>query len=254
MEKLNLLANKITTISPTLFPSFPQLKVFVCKGNPILVGGNPIPIDVFRGNTRDVISYISDHVNFLPDRSLSITGTPEEPVDLTQAQAYLSRDPPSISWFNKSVISVSGNDKATKRLSLDLVDKILGCIFGNALGDAMGLATEFMTKETAAYFYELPLSFKNFIQDEHRSRWIYGDWTDDTDQMILILDSIIENNGKIDHLDFAQKLKKWVQQGFPELGDSTSSGCGQNTYRVIKHSSYEEDPIAASTAVWELSG
>eukprot|EP01127_Copromyxa_protea_P009464 TRINITY_DN2241_c0_g1_i1.p1 TRINITY_DN2241_c0_g1~~TRINITY_DN2241_c0_g1_i1.p1 ORF type:complete len:156 (+),score=17.68 TRINITY_DN2241_c0_g1_i1:184-651(+) len=93
-----------------------------------------------------------------------------------------------------------------------------------------------------------------FVFSDPCDRWIYGDWTDDTDQMILILDSIIENNGKIDHLDFAQKLKKWVQQGFPELGDSTSSGCGQNTYRVIKHSSYEEDPIAASTAVWELSG
>lgn len=35
------------------------------------------------------------------------------------------------------------------------------------------------------------------VPDMHRSRWKNGDWTDDTDQMILIMISIIENNGKV---------------------------------------------------------
>jgi hypothetical protein len=30
------------------------------------------------------------------------------------------------------------------------------------------------------------------------------DWTDDTDQMILILDSLVKNNGNVDVIDFAQ--------------------------------------------------
>jgi ADP-ribosylglycohydrolase len=50
------------------------------------------------------------------------------------------------------------------------------------------------------------------------------------------------------------------------LGDHTSSGCGQNTYSVITHPDYDDDPIAvllkeenyltsqASTAIWEMSG
>ena len=33
--------------------------------------------------------------------------------------------------------------------------------------------------------------------DQHRVRWITGDWTDDSDQMILMIDSILENDGKV---------------------------------------------------------
>ena len=31
----------------------------------------------------------------------------------------------------------------------------------------------------------------------HRMRWEEGDWTDDSDQMILILDSILAMNGEV---------------------------------------------------------
>lgn len=44
-------------------------------------------------------------------------------------------------------------------------------------------------------------------------RWAPGDWTDDTDQMILILKSILEFHGDVYPVDFAQKLKVWVKKG-----------------------------------------
>lgn len=34
-------------------------------------------------------------------------------------------------------------------------------------------------------------------QDMHRDRFATGDWTDDSDQMILILLSLVENDGKV---------------------------------------------------------
>lgn len=34
-------------------------------------------------------------------------------------------------------------------------------------------------------------------QDMHRARFATGDWTDDSDQMILILLSLVENDGKV---------------------------------------------------------
>ena len=34
-------------------------------------------------------------------------------------------------------------------------------------------------------------------QDMHRERFATGDWTDDSDQMILILLSLVENDGKV---------------------------------------------------------
>lgn len=41
----------------------------------------------------------------------------------------------------------------------------------------------------------LEYDMKNF--DFHRSRWETGDWTDDSDQMILILLSLLDNDGKV---------------------------------------------------------
>ena len=34
-------------------------------------------------------------------------------------------------------------------------------------------------------------------RDFHRERFETGDWTDDSDQMILILRSLLDNNGKV---------------------------------------------------------
>ena len=45
------------------------------------------------------------------------------------------------------------------------------------------------------------------------NRWAPGDWTDDTDQMILLLQSILEFHGDVYPVDFAQRLKNWVQKG-----------------------------------------
>lgn len=33
--------------------------------------------------------------------------------------------------------------------------------------------------------------------DSHRRKWETGDWTDDSDQMILILQSLLDNKGKV---------------------------------------------------------
>jgi hypothetical protein len=71
----------------------------------------------------------------------------------------------------------------------DLVDKIRGLIFGAALGDALGLATEFLTRDEALFYYgghstTEKLLPSNFIRDRHRRAFVPFDWTDDTDQMV----------------------------------------------------------------------
>lgn len=54
-----------------------------------------------------------------------------------------------------------------------------------------------------------------------------ADWTDDTDQMILIIDNVLSSGGKVDSVDFAKRLKYWINHGFPVLGDVGGSGIGQ---------------------------
>jgi ADP-ribosylglycohydrolase len=71
---------------------------------------------------------------------------------------------------------------------------------------------------------------------------IIGDWTDDTDQMILILQSLLDHSGDVNYRDFAQKLHRWINEGFPELGDDAGAGCGRSTFAVITHPDYKTDP------------
>ena len=41
------------------------------------------------------------------------------------------------------------------------------------------------------------LEYNQKVYDGHRRNWKDGDWTDDSDQMILILRTLVENNGKV---------------------------------------------------------
>lgn len=41
------------------------------------------------------------------------------------------------------------------------------------------------------------LEYSMKYRDFHRERFETGDWTDDSDQMILILQTLLENNGKV---------------------------------------------------------
>lgn len=66
-------------------------------------------------------------------------------------------------------------------------DRFLGTIFGQAVGDALGLSTEFMSKQEVDRFYPNGIEdYSQIVQDDHRRRWQRGDWTDDTDMMLCI--------------------------------------------------------------------
>lgn len=137
-----------------------------------------------------------------------------------------------------------------------ILDRIAGCLYGQALGDAMGVSTEFMTKDVANFYHdtERGLNAEDFLPDQHRLAFETGDWTDDTDQTVLILDNLVQNNAQFEPVSFARSLQKWVNSGFPELADEAGCGCGSLTFNVIAHSSYKSKPHVAAAAVWEKSG
>lgn len=67
-------------------------------------------------------------------------------------------------------------------------DRMLGCLYGQAIGDALGLGSEFLSKDEVIQNYPDGLkSYSQIIQDAHRRRWPIGAWTDDTDMMLCIL-------------------------------------------------------------------
>ena len=132
-------------------------------------------------------------------------------------------------------------------ISMDgLFDRLKGTIYGQAIGDALGLGTEGMTDEDMAWKYPHGIKhYSDIFQDRHRKRWKIGDWTDDTDMMLCIANAIIKDKG-VNLTSIAQNFKDWAN-GEP-------MGIGENTYKVLMIGDYVEHPLEVSKKVWEMSG
>ncbi|KYQ92396.1 hypothetical protein DLAC_06368 [Tieghemostelium lacteum] len=151
--------------------------------------------------------------------------------------------------------SVKGLDKTL--LENKLIDSILGCIYGNVLGDAYGLSVEFLDFIKIRQLYadeNTMIPFPDFYPNRHNMRWTKGDWTDDSDQMILIMQMFISTGGQVDLLDVGKRLKAWIKQGFPELGDVAGLGLGQTVGSVVYSPEFDKDPVLCSKAFWEKTG
>lgn len=80
----------------------------------------------------------------------------------------------------------------------NIIDKIKGTIYGQAIGDALGLATEGMAEEEISQKYPNGIThYSDIFQDRHRRRWKIGDWTDDTDMMLCIANAVIKIKASI---------------------------------------------------------
>eukprot|EP00002_Diphylleia_rotans_P011685 TRINITY_DN2302_c0_g1_i1.p1 TRINITY_DN2302_c0_g1~~TRINITY_DN2302_c0_g1_i1.p1 ORF type:complete len:538 (-),score=113.58 TRINITY_DN2302_c0_g1_i1:184-1797(-) len=198
---------------PTALHLCTSLQHIVLSENPFL---DQIPLSIWN-DTQQILVFLKqlDEEKFQSQDTVSkpITRVPNIPVD------------------------------ATTLTPEQLRDKIMGVIFGNAVGDAVGLATEFMRKPQALAHYGSvhPLQFSEIVQDSHRSRWVAGDWTDDTDQAILILEALLDGDLEINHEDFAHKLFCWVHHGFPEIGDHAGFGLGMTVGTVVYHPEFLSD-------------
>lgn len=123
-------------------------------------------------------------------------------------------------------------------------DKMLGCLYGQAIGDALGLGSEFMSKDEVIQNYPDGLkTYSQIIQDDHRRRWDKGAWTDDTDMMLCILEGF--EGGKFDLHHVASNFKDWF--------DGTPMGIGSHTYKVLCMGDYVEQPEMCSKLWWDLS-
>ena len=123
-------------------------------------------------------------------------------------------------------------------------NKMLGCLYGQAIGDALGLGSEFMSKDEVNKNYPDGLKiYSQIIQDAHRRRWAKGAWTDDTDMMLCILGGF--ENGQFNIHRVASNFKDWF--------NGTPMGIGSHTYKVLCMGDYVEQPEMCSKLWWDLS-
>lgn len=167
----------------------------------------------------------------------------------------------------------------TSLLHSTLQDRIAGVLVGSALGDAIGLYTEFMTAAKAAEAYPsrkfsltatphpTPLKL-----DSHRAPKKPGEWTDDTDHALLLLLSFLhtarsnrgttpDDGGELEKTtqplptqqDLAARLRVWVSQGFKPL-DTMPIGLGRLVATVVASKGFDTEPEKVARGYWEETG
>ncbi len=88
----------------------------------------------------------------------------------------------------------------------DVMSKYVDSIIGHAIGDAMGVPTEFRDRETLLMnpVVEMKGYGSHFVPA--------GSWSDDTSMEIATIDSFIEK-GCFDYYDIMTKFLKWINNG-----------------------------------------
>lgn len=92
-------------------------------------------------------------------------------------------------------------------------DKILGTLYGQALGDAMGMPSELWPRQKVqAYFGYITELLDGPPTNVIAKYFTAGQFTDDTAQALVILDALIETNFKPDTKVITDKLISWANQ------------------------------------------
>ncbi len=129
---------------------------------------------------------------------------------------------------------------------MTLHERIKGALYGFALGDALGLGTEFMTREEInAYYPDKCRDFDCFIRDAHRSQWECGHWTNDTEILIALIEQILDTGHFDDH-----KAAKAIKTTLKQNVDDTSA-----LFRtLINTPGWEENPMLIASETWNRLG
>ena len=92
-------------------------------------------------------------------------------------------------------------------------NKIAGTIYGMALGDAMGMPSELWGREKVRkYFGKIEGLLDGPKENSVACNYKKGQFTDDTGQALVIVDSLNSTNFKPSSKDIATKLLKWAEK------------------------------------------
>jgi len=108
---------------------------------------------------------------------------------------------------------------------VDMVDQFRGCLLGAACGDALGGPLEFVDAAEIARHYGAGREMTG-------GGWLKlqpGQVTDDTQQMLCVLDSYLECRG-FDPQDIADRLLDWYRAGPIDVGNLTREACENLLY------------------------
>lgn len=132
-----------------------------------------------------------------------------------------------------------------------IYNKIAGLIYGCAIADCLGVQVE--GRKADEIKERFPTGVTDMPSQDMRGI-VHGDWTDDTDQLICLLDTLTETNLNYNMSLFADKIYNWCKHGYPELGDLAGMGLGQLTARVISKDCFKRSPMRAAIEAYKELG
>lgn len=106
---------------------------------------------------------------------------------------------------NKEIIMISVKS---------LKSKYTGCMLGAAIGDALGKQNEGVKREDILKRGCLN-NYGKAANGTPGDKLRPGDYTDDTEQMLVLAGSLIENNG-LDVTDFSHRIAKWGKEALKD--------------------------------------
>jgi len=105
-------------------------------------------------------------------------------------------------------------------------DRAAGALYGLAIGDALGMPTQMLPRETVVRLYPTLTGFMPGPSDNDISRGQpAGRVTDDTEQALILADLLVAGRGQVDVRQFAERLLRWAEaaeaDGSEQLGPSS---------------------------------
>lgn len=193
--------------------------------------------------TDDISKLIEQDMNQLlslekktADDSLEIDLTENETKNTNPIKTFVHKLP-DVSFEDKSLLK----KYLQKNQYIDLFDKIAGIIYGCALGDCVGVPNENKTAIDLQNTQRPPIT--DIPTADFRGVRA-GDWSDDTDEMILLMEVLTERKLLFEVPLFAKKLARWLKHGFEDLGDPNGVGLDVYTRMLLSSVDYEASPIA----------
>lgn len=122
-------------------------------------------------------------------------------------------------------------------LSSDILNRMKGCFYGCAVGDALGSPLEFKWRRD-----KTPLVTEMIPTDNHGGLPA-GCWTDDTSMMLCLAASMVARGGKCDARSELTHYWEWFRNGY--LGvNGTCVDIGTTTRRSLLYFHQNDEPIS----------
>ena len=94
-----------------------------------------------------------------------------------------------------------------------LRSRIAGAVYGQAIGDALGMPSELWARERVKAFFGTITDFLDGPEENNAACYFKaGEFTDDTAQALAVVDAVIEREGKIDPALIGKHILAWAER------------------------------------------